>query len=100
MARDDTKDVIVVMPDAHTRFQGSFYSSSPTTGDWESYVYEELVAYIDSHYRTIADVESRGLAGHSMGGYGTIRIGIKRPDVFSSIYALNPCCLSGTSSLA
>jgi len=92
--RDDTRDVIVVMPDAYTRYQGSFYSNAATTGDWETYISEELVAYVDSHYRTIADVSSRGLAGHSMGGYGTIRIGIKRPDVFSSLYSLSPCCLS------
>ena len=54
---------------------------------------EDLVAYIDSHYRTIPDRNSRGLSGHSMGGYGTIRIGMKRPDLFSSIYALSPCCM-------
>src|SRR5437773_11192246 len=36
---------------------------------------------------------SRGLGGHSMGGYGTIRIGMKRPDVFSSLYIMSGCCL-------
>jgi enterochelin esterase-like enzyme len=51
------------------------------------------VSYIDSHYRTIPNRASRGLAGHSMGGYGTIRIGMKHPEVFSSIYALSACCL-------
>jgi S-formylglutathione hydrolase FrmB len=65
-----------------------------TTGDWESYIAGELVAYIDSHYRTIPRSASRGLAGHSMGGYGTLRIGMKFPDVFSSLYALSPCCLT------
>ena len=85
-------EMILVMPDAHTRFGGSFYSQSITTGDWENFIATELVAYIDSHYRTIPRVESRGLAGHSMGGYGTLRIGIKHPDVFSAIYALSPCC--------
>jgi S-formylglutathione hydrolase FrmB len=69
------------------------YSSSVATGDWETYVADELVAYIDEHYRTIPDRESRGLTGHSMGGYGTVRIGMKRPDVFSSIYAMSPCCM-------
>jgi S-formylglutathione hydrolase FrmB len=37
---------------------------------------------------------SRGLAGHSMGGYGTTRIGMKRPDVFGALYIMSPCCLS------
>ena len=58
------------------------YSNSPTTGDWERFIAEDLVAYMDSHYRTLANRMSRGLAGHSMGGYGALRIGMKRPDVF------------------
>lgn len=87
------KEMIVVMPNAFTRFQGSMYSNSVTVGDWETFVARELVAYIDSRYRTVPNAQSRGLAGHSMGGYGTLRIGMKFPDVFSSIYALSPCCL-------
>jgi S-formylglutathione hydrolase FrmB len=90
---DGAREMIVVMPNAYTRYAGSMYSNSVVTGDWETYVAKDLVEYIDSHYRTIANVTSRGLAGHSMGGYGTMRIGIKYPDVFSSIYALSPCCM-------
>jgi CubicO group peptidase (beta-lactamase class C family)/enterochelin esterase-like enzyme len=86
-------ETIVVMPNAYTRYQGSMYSSSATTGDWEAFIAKDLVSYVDAHYRTLADVKSRGLAGHSMGGYGTMRIGMKHPDVFSSIYALSPCCM-------
>jgi S-formylglutathione hydrolase FrmB len=69
------------------------YSSSVTIGDWESFIADDLVSYVDSHYRTIANRDSRGLGGHSMGGYGTIRIGMKRPDVFSSMYIMSACCL-------
>jgi enterochelin esterase-like enzyme len=87
------REMIIVMPNAYTRYQGSMYSSSLTTGDWENFIARELVTYIDSHYRTIANRMSRGLAGHSMGGYGTLRIGMKHPDVFSSVYALSACCL-------
>jgi S-formylglutathione hydrolase len=93
-AAGGTRDMILVMPNAYTRFQGSMYSSSVTTGDWEEFVAKELVAYVDSHYRTFPQAASRGLAGHSMGGYGAIRIGMKYPEVFSSIYALSPCCLT------
>jgi S-formylglutathione hydrolase FrmB len=49
---------------------------------------------VDAHYRTIPNRLSRGLAGHSMGGYGTTRIGMKHPDVFGSLYVMSPCCLS------
>ncbi len=88
------RSMIVVMPNAFTRFQGSMYSSSVTTGDWERFVTRELVDYVDAHYRTLARPGSRGLAGHSMGGYGTMRLAMKAPGVFSGVYAMSPCCLN------
>lgn len=88
------RDLIVVLPSAQTRHNGSMYSSSVTVGDWERFIAEDLVAYIDAHYRTLATRESRGLFGHSMGGYGASRIGMKRPDVFSALYIMSPCCMS------
>jgi S-formylglutathione hydrolase FrmB len=89
----ESRPFVLVMPDAFTKYAGSMYSSSATTGDWETFVSRELVAYIDSHYRTIPTVAARGVAGHSMGGYGALRIGMKNPDVFSSIYLLSACCM-------
>ena len=96
VASGAAKEMIVVMPNAFTLHKGSMYSNSVTTGDWESYVAVDLVAYMDSHYRTIASRMSRGLGGHSMGGYGALRIGMKRPDVFSSLYLMSSCCLNAT----
>jgi enterochelin esterase-like enzyme len=66
---------IVVCPDA--------------SGDLERFIAEDLVAFIDGHYRTLAKPISRGLAGQSMGGYGALRIGMKRPGVFSSLYVMS-----------
>lgn len=90
---EEVKKMILVTPNAYNRFHGSMYSNSITVGNWEEFVAKELVAYIDEHYRTIPKAESRGLSGHSMGGYGALRIGQKYPDVFSTIYLLSPCCL-------
>lgn len=87
-------DMIVVMPDSKTVHNGSMYSSSVTTGDFEQFIAHDVVSYIDAHYRTIANRTSRGLVGHSMGGYGASRIGMKHPDVFGSLYIMSPCCLS------
>jgi S-formylglutathione hydrolase FrmB len=84
--------------DSKTVHNGSMYSSSVTTGDFENYVARDVVSYIDAHYRTIASRESRGLVGHSMGGYGASRIGMKHPDVFGSLYIMSPCCLSPRGS--
>jgi len=86
--------MIVVLPDTQTAYNGSMYSSSVTSGDWEGFLARDLVAYIDAHYRTIADRRRRGLAGHSMGGYGTARLGMKYPDVYGALYIMSPCCLS------
>src|SRR3989442_5815644 len=88
------RELIVVMPNAFSLHKGSMYSNSVTSGDWESYVAHDLVAHVDGHYRTIADRASRGLAGHSMGGYGAVRVGMKRSDVFGSLYILSACCLT------
>jgi enterochelin esterase-like enzyme len=87
-------EMIVVLPDAHTSYNGSMYSSSVTTGDFENFIARDLVAYIDGHYRTIPARSSRGLVGHSMGGYGVLRIGMRHADVFGSLYVMSPCCLS------
>lgn len=88
------QEMIFVFPDSKTAHNGSMYSSSATTGDFETFISRDLVAYIDAHYRTIARRESRGLIGHSMGGYGASRIGMKHADVFGALYLMSPCCLS------
>lgn len=89
-----SREMIVVLPDSKTVHNGSMYSSSVTTGDFEAFISHDVVAYVDAHYRTIPNRESRGLVGHSMGGYGAARIGMKRADVFGSLYIMSPCCLS------
>ena len=87
------REFIVVVPDSFTRHSGSMYSDSVTVGNFETFTTRDLVAYVDGHYRTIAKRESRGLAGHSMGGYGTLRLGMKHPEIYSALYAMDPCCL-------
>lgn len=88
------KEMIVVLPDSKTIHNGSMYSSSVTTGNFEKFIYHDVVSYVDAHYRTIPERTSRGLVGHSMGGYGASRIGMKHPDVFGSLYIMSPCCMS------
>jgi enterochelin esterase-like enzyme len=87
-------EMIVVLPDSKTLHNGSMYSSSVTTGDFERFISRDVVEYVDAHYRTIPARGSRGLVGHSMGGYGATRIGMKHADVFGSLYVMSPCCLS------
>ena len=86
-------ETIVVVPNGKNAYLGSFYTNSPVTGNWEDYIYRDVVNYIDGRYRTMARASSRGIAGHSMGGYGAFTIAMKHPDVFGATYALSPCCL-------
>jgi S-formylglutathione hydrolase FrmB len=87
------REMIVVAPNGKNAYIGSFYTNSPVTGNWEDYIYRDAVAYVDSNFRTLARPSSRGIAGHSMGGFGATSIAMKHPDVFSALYALSPCCL-------
>ncbi len=73
------------------------YSNSPTIGNWENFIARDLVSYIDTNYRTLAKRESRGLSGHSMGGYGTMRIGMRDPETFVALYAQSSCCLMNSA---
>ena len=86
--------MILVFPDSKTMHNGSMYASSQTVGDFERFISHDLIAAIDARYRTIPRREARGLAGHSMGGYGTARIGMKHADMYGAIYMMSPCCLS------
>jgi S-formylglutathione hydrolase FrmB len=88
------KEFIVILPDSKTVHNGSMYSSSVTTGNFEMFIAHDVVAYMDAHYRTIPNRAARGLVGHSMGGYGASRIGMKHSDVFGSLYIMSPCCMS------
>ncbi len=92
------QEMIVVLPDSKTVHNGSMYSRSMTTGDFEQFIAHDVVAYIDAAYRTIPTRTSRGLVGHSMGGYGATRIGMKYPDVFGALYIMSPCCLAPRSA--
>ena len=92
-------EVIVAMPNGATKFLGSFYVNSSVNGRWEDYIADDVIRYVDAHYRTLARPESRGVAGHSMGGFGAIVMAMHRPDVFRSAYALSPCCLDAVEDI-
>ena len=85
IASGDAGEIIVVFPDGSNAFGGSFWQSSATIGDYESYVARELVAHIDGEYRTIAGRNSRAITGHSMGGTGAIHLALKYPEVFGIV---------------
>jgi S-formylglutathione hydrolase FrmB len=84
------KEFILVALDGNTMAGGSFYVNSKASGNWEDYVIDELVSYIDENYRTIATADSRGISGYSMGGFGALYISLRHPDTFSSTLVFCP----------
>jgi S-formylglutathione hydrolase FrmB len=86
--------LLIVMPDADNAYWGGFYMNSATTGNWEDFIIRDLVQHIDTNYRTLAHASSRGIAGHSMGGFGALVLAMKHPEIFGATYALSPCCLA------
>lgn len=84
VANGEAQNMILVFPDGDNLFNGSQYLSSPTIGDYESYIARELVAYVDANYRTIANREARGIAGCSMGGNGALHLAFTFPDIFGT----------------
>lgn len=93
-----TPEMILVLPSSKNVYNGAFYSNSVATGNFENFIADELIDYIDAHYRTLARPESRGLVGHSMGGYGASRIGIRRAERYGALYLMSPCCQSASDA--
>jgi S-formylglutathione hydrolase len=92
LASPAAEPFLVVLPNGINKYFGSFYANSAATGNWDDYITRDIVAYVDSHYRTLADPAHRVVAGHSMGGYGALTLAFRHPGVFGSVYALSPCC--------
>lgn len=90
IASGNIRPFILVAVDMNTPLGCSWYVNSSVTGNWEDFVMQELVPYMDGNFRTLPKRDSRGIAGDFMGGYGAIRFGMRHPDVFGSVYALHP----------
>lgn len=73
-------DSIVVTPEG----ANGWYTDHATKPDekWESYIISELIPEIDKSFRTLTGRDKRAIAGLSMGGYGSIKFGLKYPDKF------------------
>jgi len=78
-------EMILVFPDCFTRYGGSQYLDSSAVGDYESYLLEEVLPFVDQKYRTQKDRRFRGVMGKSSGGFGAITLALNRPDCFSAV---------------
>ena len=85
LADPATPPGIVVYVDAWTSVGGSQFLDSPATGRYHSYLCDEVVPWVDAHYRTLAYREHRAITGKSSGGYGAMVTPMLRPDLFGAL---------------
>jgi enterochelin esterase-like enzyme len=83
-------ELIIVFPDGNGRPKET--SEWGNSGDHqqliENYIADDLVQYIDHHYRTLPDPGDRAIGGLSMGGFGAMNIEVHHPDVFGTVISL------------
>lgn len=77
--------MIVASPDCFTAVGGSQYVDSSAVGKYETFVVREVVPALDERFRTKADARHRGVCGKSSGGYGSLMLAMKHPDVFGAL---------------
>ncbi|MFT3922953.1 MAG: alpha/beta hydrolase-fold protein [Myxococcales bacterium] len=78
-------EAILVLPDCFTRWGGSQYIDSASLGDYQRYLADDVLSFVESTYRTAGRREARGIVGKSSGGFGALRMGIDRPESFAVI---------------
>jgi len=81
VAQTANHDLIIVTPEGGD----GWYSDSATAEHekYESYLICELLPEIEKRYRTISERRGRAIAGLSMGGYGAVKMAIKKPDIYT-----------------
>jgi S-formylglutathione hydrolase FrmB len=100
IAAGSIREFLVVMPDGHNLLGGSLFANSPATGDWETYLVRDVVRHVDAGYRTLRRGSSRGVAGHSMGAAAALRLAMRYPAGFTTVYALSPNALLPCQTLS
>jgi len=87
---DEVTPVLLVVVDGRNRWGGSQYLNSPAQGDYADYVCDEIVSRVETRYGITTNRPQRIIAGHSSGGFGALRLGMLRPDLFDGVIALSP----------
>ncbi len=96
--------MLVVTPDCSNDFGGSFYTNSPVinsldgggspiaasfAGNFEDFVVNDLIDYMNERFSADTTAAGRAIGGHSMGGYGAMKLAMKYPELFSSVSSMS-----------
>jgi S-formylglutathione hydrolase FrmB len=85
IASERISPVILVKPDGSAPpYYGSFYTNSILYGNFEDYITVDLISFIDSSFRTKASKFNRAIMGHSMGGFGAMKLAFKHTGKFAA----------------
>lgn len=76
---------IVVFPDCFTALGGNQYINSSAIGRYADYLTKELVPFVDTQFRTLAERDHRGCFGKSSGGYGAMVHGMRYPRTWGAV---------------
>jgi S-formylglutathione hydrolase FrmB len=87
---DHITPMIVVIVDGHTRWGGSQYLNSAAQGNYADYVCDEIITTVEAQHPVPANGLRRIIAGHSSGGFGALRLGLARHELFDGVVALSP----------
>ena len=97
IAQGKAKPMIMVMPNGNggqqavpgeypnSMYKPSFMNERTMDGAIEAAFVKDVVGYVDSHYRTIADKQHRAIAGLSMGGFHSLWISANNPETFDFV---------------
>jgi len=116
--RGEIRPMIIAMPNASNKLGGSFYNNSivlPASvayaGYYKDYIVKDVMTFVDTSFRVIFNKKgkeilrdttykwNRAISGHSMGGYGALRIGLDADSLFSSVSAMSaPMTFGGNGS--
>ncbi len=76
---------LMIIPDTWTSFGGTLHLNSPAMGSYADYLLDEIIPYVESHYRVLPGGAHRGIMGRSSGGYGALYHAMTRPGMFGAV---------------
>ncbi len=77
--------VVVAFPDCFTSLGGNQYIDSVATGNWETFLIDEMIPRLESEFRLMGGRDHRAIFGKSSGGYGAIVHGLRRADAWGAV---------------
>jgi len=83
-------EFVIIAPDGDNTF---YVNSRDGRRPWETFFFTEFLPAVERRYRALPGRKNRGITGVSMGGYGALHLGLRRPLLFGSVSAHMPALI-------